>query len=475
MSFLDLVYSFFIENRLFFGVILGIVVLLFCILRLKIHAFIALLIGSIVAGLVAGLNAIEIMDTVRSGMANTLGFVATVVGLGAMFGAILEHSGGAKAIANFMVRKFGLKRSPLAMVISGFLIAIPVFFDVAFIILVPMIYALQRKTKKSLLLYAIPLLAGLAITHAFIPPTPGPIAVAEIIGAELGWVILIGFLVGIPTALVSGLVFGKYISKKIHVNAPVETQTMEEDNLPNISITLWIIATPIVLILLNTVLSSGLLENAYIHSEKKLALLFNSILHFINSNEIGMLVALIGHPFAALIIANILAWYFFGIRRGFSKEQLFKITGKSLEPAGTIILLTGAGGVFKQVLTDTGAGTLLATSLSDAGFPIIVFAFISAAIVRIIQGSSTVAMITAAGLVAPLLVGVELKSANLACLVIAIASGASIFSHVNDSGFWLVGQYLGITEKQTFRSWTLMTTILAFTGFLTVLLLNAIV
>ena len=266
MSFLDLVYSFFIENRLFFGVILGIVVLLFCILRLKIHAFIALLIGSIVAGLVAGLNAIEIMDTVRSGMANTLGFVATVVGLGAMFGAILEHSGGAKAIANFMVRKFGLKRSPLAMVISGFLIAIPVFFDVAFIILVPMIYALQRKTKKSLLLYAIPLLAGLAITHAFIPPTPGPIAVAEIIGAELGWVILIGFLVGIPTALVSGLVFGKYISKKIHVNAPVETQTMEEDNLPNISITLWIIATPIVLILLNTVLSSGLLENAYIHS-----------------------------------------------------------------------------------------------------------------------------------------------------------------------------------------------------------------
>ena len=177
------------EVNLFLAVIIGIAILLFLILKLRIHAFIALLIGSIAVGLIAGLDANQIINTVQKGMGGTLGFVATVVGLGAIFGGVLEASGGAKTIANFMVSKFGLKRAPLAMVISGFLIAIPVFFDVAFIILVPMMYALQRRTGKSLLLYAIPLLAGLAITHAFIPPTPGPIAVADIIGVDLGWVI----------------------------------------------------------------------------------------------------------------------------------------------------------------------------------------------------------------------------------------------------------------------------------------------
>ncbi|WP_343486097.1 gluconate:H+ symporter [Allomuricauda sp. d1] len=439
------------EINLIIAIISGIALLLFLILRLKINAFIALLIGSITVGIIAGLDARQIIETVQLGMGNTLGFVATVVGLGAMFGAILEASGGAKAIANFMVGKFGLKNAPTAMVVSGFLIAIPVFFDVAFIILVPMIYALQRKTKKSLLLYAIPLLAGLAITHAFIPPTPGPIAVAEIIGAELGWVILVGFLVGIPTALVSGLVFGKFISKKIHVEAPSQIEENEIKALPPIGLTLLIIGIPILLILLNTASSSGLLG------------LENKI--FLN------LIALIGHPFSALIIANILAWYFFGIKRGFTKQELFKITTKSLAPAGTIILLTGAGGVFKQVLTNTGAGELLATSLSSIGFPILAFAFVGAAIVRIIQGSSTVAMITAAGLVSPLLINSELSQFELACMVIAIASGASIFSHVNDSGFWLVGQYLGISEKQTFKSWTMMTTLLALTGILTVSLI----
>ena len=206
------------------------------------------------------------------------------------------------------------------------------------------------------------------------------------------------------------------------------------------------------MILLNTVVNSGLIGSV--------------------NAQVGNFIDLIGHPFTALIIANILAWYFFGIRRGISKDKLFKITSKSLEPAGTIILLTGAGGVFKQVLTNTGAGELLATSLSEAGFPILAFAFVSAAIVRIIQGSSTVAMITAAGLIAPLLINAKLGNVELACLVIAIASGASIFSHVNDSGFWLVGQYLRISEKQTFKSWTMMTTILALTGFITVCIIN---
>ncbi|AWX46365.1 putative permease [Flagellimonas maritima] len=444
-----------IATNLLLAVIAGIAILLFLILRLKVNAFIALLIGSITVGLIAGLDAKEIIKTIQDGMGNTLGFVATVVGLGAMFGGILEASGGAKTIADFMISKFGLKKAPSAMVISGFLIAIPVFFDVAFIILVPMIYALQRKTGKSLLLYAIPLLAGLAITHAFIPPTPGPIAVADIIGADLGWVILVGFLAGIPTALIAGLLFGRFISKKIFVKAPKKMENKELLTLPPIGLTLLIIAFPIVLILLNTVVATGAMG--------------------ITNKTILETIALIGHPFTALIIANLLAWYFFGIRRGFTKQQLFDISAKSLAPAGTVILLTGAGGVFKQVLTNTGAGELLAKALGDAGFPVLAFAFVSAAIVRIIQGSSTVAMITAAGLVSPLLVNSNLSPVELACMVIAIASGSSIFSHVNDSGFWLVGQYLGITEKQTFRSWTIMTTILAFVGIITVSVLYILV
>lgn len=438
------------DTNLFVAVIAGIAILLFLILKLRIHAFIALLIGSIAVGLIAGLDAKQMIDTIQKGMGGTLGFVATVVGLGAIFGGILEASGGAKTIADFMISKFGLKNAPAAMVVSGFLIAIPVFFDVAFIILVPMIYALQRKTGKSLLLYAIPLLAGLAITHAFIPPTPGPIAVADIIGVDLGWVILMGFLAGIPTALIAGLVFGKYISKKIFVEAPKQIEDQKPIKLPQIGQTLWIIGLPIILILTNTLFSAGTFK------------VDASVLNFI---------ALVGHPFSALIIANLLAWYVFGIRKGFSKDQLLKISTKSLTPAGTIILLTGAGGVFKQVLTDTGAGELLATSLGNAGIPILIFAYISAAIVRVIQGSSTVAMITAAGLVSPLVVNSGMNSVELACMVIAIASGASIFSHVNDSGFWLVGQYLGISEKQTFRSWTVMTTILSVVGMLSVCLI----
>ena len=420
----------------------GVVLLLLLILVVRLHAFLALLISSIAVGLAAGLDTTEVMATVQNGMGGVLGFVATVVGLGALFGAILEHSGGAQAIARSLLRAFGERRAPGAMALAGFLIAIPVFFDVAFIILMPMLYSLQRRTGKSLLLYAIPLLAGLAATHAFIPPTPGPIAVADILGASLGQVIGIGFLVGIPAVLISGVWFGYFIGKKIHVPAPpLETQSTDTA-LPSMALVLFIIAVPIGLILLNTSVTGGLLPL---------------------TGQPAAIVRLIGHPFSALIIANLLAWGLLGLKRGFSRQQLLDISQQSLAPAGTIILLTGAGGVFKQVLVDTGAGELLATQLIALGFPVLLFAFLAAALVRIIQGSATVAMITAASLVAPLLGG-AFSPGQLACLVIAIASGASILSHVNDSGFWLVGQYLGINEAQTFRSWTVMTTLLALSG-----------
>lgn len=435
------------EIGILLAVLLGIIILLGLILGLRIPAFISLLIASIVAGLAAGLDGAEVMNTVKNGMASTLGFVATVVGLGAMFGAILEHSGGAKAIANYLLKTFGESRASLSMLITGFIVAIPVFFDVGFIILIPMLYALQKRTQRSLLLYAIPLLAGLAITHAFIPPTPGPVAVADIVEANLGWVILLGLIAGIPTALLSGVFFAKYISNKIHIEAPeLDKESIPDQELPSIPLILGIIAVPIVLILLNTFCASGLIPIS-------------------EDSVLFQVISVIGHPFGALIIANLLAWYCLGIFKGFSSSKLLKISTKSMEAAGTIILLTGAGGVFKQVLVDTGAGKMIAEGLTDIGFPMIVFAFLAAAIVRIIQGSATVAMITAAGLVAPLLLNSGLSSGELAAIVIAIAAGASTFSHVNDSGFWLVKEYLGLDEKQTFRSWTMMTTILSITGF----------
>ena len=444
------------SSTLLLAVLSGIAILLILILALRIPAFIALLIASIIAGLMAGLNGPEVMDTVQQGMGSTLGFVATIVGLGAMFGAILEKSGGAVALAKFLIQSLGIQRAPLSMVITGFVVAIPVFFDVAFIILIPVIYALQKQSGKSLLLYAIPLLSGLAITHAFIPPTPGPVAVADILGADLGWVILLGFLAGIPTALVSGLFFGRYIANKIHINAPEENSDSNAavNELPNISILLFIIAIPIFLILGATMVKSGLIP--------------------ISNEDLQNFIALIGHPFSALIIANLIAWYVLGVGRGYTSQELLDITTKSMAPAGTIILLTGAGGVFKQVLVNTGAGEMMAESMTDIGLPLIVFAFAASALVRIVQGSATVAMITSAGLVAPLLVASSLSGPQLAALVIAIASGASILSHVNDSGFWLVKQYLGLSEKQTFQSWTVMTTLLALTGFVSSLILFAI-
>ncbi|WP_299119512.1 gluconate:H+ symporter [uncultured Winogradskyella sp.] len=443
-----------IDFSLLFSVLAGVVLLITLILRFKVQAFIALLLASILVGVLSGMPPKMIINTIEEGMGSTLGFVAVVVGLGAIFGAILERSGGAEALAAFMLNKFGEKQSSWALMVTGFIVAIPVFFDVAFIILIPMIYALQRKTGKSLLLYGIPLLAGLAITHSFIPPTPGPIAVAEILMADLGWVILFGFLVGVPTAIICGPLFGKYISKRIHVVAPeltINDQIFKK--LPPVGSIIIIIAIPIIMIVLNTLLNSPFMADFNI--PKKLL------------EWIGM----IGHPFSALLIANLIAWYLLGIRKGFTKTQLLDISTKSLAPAGIIILITGAGGVFKQMLVNTGTGEMLANYFAEQGISLLLFGFLAAVIVRVLQGSATVAMITAAGLTAPLVL-VNTSEPEKALLVIAIAAGASIMSHVNDSGFWLVGKYLGLTEKQTFQSWTVMTTILAIIGFLATFLLS---
>lgn len=436
---------------LIFIVISAVALLLFLVLKFKISAFISLLIAAIYVGIISGMPLKDVTVAIQNGMAGTLGFVATVVGLGAIFGQMLESSGGAESLAHYLIKKFGTDRASWAMVITGFIVAIPVFFDVGFIILVPIVYALSRDTKKSLLYYGIPLLAGLAATHSFIPPTPGPVAVADIVNVQLGWVILMGLIVGIPTAVIAGPVWGKIISKRIYLEPPAEffinkEKTYDDKNLPSFGLIALIIAVPLFLILVNTFTGLAVQKSWLPQS------IFTDILEFL------------GHPFSALIIATLIAIYFLGIKRGFEKKQILDLSTKALGPAGIIILITGAGGVLKQVLVDSGIGKIMAESMANSALPPILLAWMLAAVVRVTQGSSTVAMITAAGIIAPVLYEFQLSDPQRALVVISIASGATILSHVNDSGFWLVGKYFGMNEKQTLQSWTVMETLIAICG-----------
>jgi Gnt-I system low-affinity gluconate transporter len=431
----------------------SIFILLFLVMRTKLHAFVALLLVSLLLGIAAGMPLGDVIQSIQNGMGGTLGFVAVVVGLGAMFGKMLEVSGGAERLAATMIGKFGEDKAPWALGVTGFIVAIPVFFDVGFIILVPIVYSLAKKTGKSLLHYGIPLLAGLAVTHSFIPPTPGPIAVAELVGAELGWVILFGVLAGIPSMILAGPVFGRYIGKRIHLTIPDYMDIKEQEydkELPSFGMIISLILIPLVLILFNT-LSAVVLDEG---------------------NQIREILTFLGHPFVALTIATMLTFYFLGTRRGYSRQEVQDIATKALEPAGIIILVTGAGGVFKQVLIDSGVGDVLGEMMGDSALPPIVLAFLIASAVRVAQGSATVAMVTAAGLIAPLLEIVGMTGPALGLIVISIAAGATVLSHVNDSGFWLVNRYFGMSVKDTLKSWTVMETIIGLTGFVVVLVLS---
>lgn len=434
----------------------GIALLLLLVMRLKLQAFVALLLVSLLVGVAMNMPLQNILDSIKKGMGDTLGFVAVVVGLGAMLGRILEISGGVERLAQTLLAKFGEEKAQWALVLTGFIVGIPIFFDVGFVILVPIVYGLSRKTKRSLLYYGIPLLAGLAVTHSFVPPTPGPIAVAEILKADLGAVIAFGLLAGFPAAVIAGVFFAKYIARRIHVEAPEyfrSTNDQTEKPLPSFDMVAAIIFVPLVLILANTL--SGTLLPA--------------------TSTWRTVFTFIGHPFAALLLATLLALYFLGTQRGYSRGELQDIATKALEPAGLIILVTGAGGVFKQVLIDSGVGAALGNMMASSALPPLVLAFTIAAIIRIAQGSATVAMITSAGLMSPIVTALEVKPVMLSLTVIAIAAGATILSHVNDSGFWLVNRYLGLSEKDTLRSWTTMATLIAITGFAVVFVISLFV
>lgn len=442
----------------YFAILSGVAILLFLIMKWKLNAFLSLLFASIWVGLIGGLSGQEIIDSIAKGMGDTLAFVATIVGLGAIFGAILEHSGGAQALAQFLLKKGGESRSRLALLTTGFIVSIPVFFDVGIIILMPLVKALSKKSNRHVLYYGLPLLTGLGITHSFIPPTPGPVAVADILQVDLGYAIVIGSMIGIPIALLTGLVLSKKLVPPMNlIDSDLPQQANDQvENIFNpklVRTIFWVLGLPIFLILLGSLLNT--LANESIIERSK----------WVEA------AAFIGHPFVSLLIGTLLALYYLGIKKGLNKEELFKVTSDSLAPAGSIILITGAGGVLKTVMINTGIGDIIAQGMLETSFSVLLLAYLVTVLVRIMQGSATVAMLTGAGIVAAVLPGIELSMIEKTFVMMSIAAGSIVLSHVNDSGFWLVNRILEQSVQETLRSWTIQSTMISVSSFLLIFII----
>ena len=417
--------------RLIFAAIAGLVLLLVLIIKFKVHAMVAILVGAIAIGLMAGMPASEIVTAVNDGIGNTLEGIALLIGLGSMFGAILEASGGAQTLAISMVRRFGDQKAAWALGITGLIVAMPVFFDAGLIILIPLAFSLAKRTGRSTLFYAVPLLAGLAVGHAFIPPTPGPVLVASMLGP----------------------IWGSFCGKKYMIPVPErlsEQEDIDESKLPHFATIVGIIMIPLLFIICDSVCGVVLPAD-----------------HFVS-----ILFSFLGEPFVAMLIATIVAMLILGLRHGYTMEQLENLMTKSLEPTGLIMLVTACGGVLRYVLQYSGLGDLIGAAVSSMSLPLVVLAFLVAVLVRVSVGSSTVAMTMAAGIISAIPGISELSPLYLACVTAAIAGGSTVLSHFNDSGFWLVKSLVGLDEKTTLKTWTIMETLVGFTGFLVALVIS---
>lgn len=439
-------------TRLIIAALVGLVILLVLIIKFNVQAMVAILIGAIAIGLLAGMPFEDIITAVNDGIGNTLKGIALLVGLGSMFGAILETSGGAQSIAVTMVKKFGDEKAAWALGITGLVIAMPVFFDAGLIILIPLAFSLAKRTKRSSLFYVIPLLAGLAVGHAFIPPTPGPVLVATMLNVELGWVILVGIFCGTFAMIVAGPIWGAICGKKFNIAIPEHVANQEDfddSKLPKFSTIVGIILIPLVLIILDSV--AGVVP--------ALA-------------PVQPIFGFLGEPFVALLIATVVAMFVLGYKHGYTNKELEKVMTKSLEPTGLILLVTASGGVLRYMLQYSGLGEVIGNAVASAALPMVVVAFVVAALVRIAVGSATVAMTMAAGIVAAMPGIADLSPLYLACVTAAVAGGATVCSHFNDSGFWLVKSLVGMDEKTTLKTWTIMESIVGGVGFLVALILS---
>ncbi len=422
----------------------SVILLLFLVMKARLHAFVALILVSIIAGLIAGIPVDKIADIMQKGMSNTLGFLAIVVALGAMFGKILHETGALDQIAVKLLKTFGQDRAHYAMGIAGLVCALPLFFDVAIVLLIGMVFAVARRTNGNVVKLAVPLFAGVAAAAAFLLPGPTPMLLASQMKADFGYMIIIGLAAAIPGMLIAGPIFGSFISRFVTIELPQDVQepALGKNQMPSLGLSVALILFPLFLVGLKTIGT-----------------------HFvIKDSTIYQWLQFIGHPFTAILSACLIAIYGLAIRRGMSKEKVMDVCSAAIQPAGIILLVTGAGGVFKQILVDSGVGPALGNALIGTGLPIAMACFVLAAAVRVIQGSATVACLTTVGLVLPVLEPFNYSGAQMAALSICIAGGSIVLSHVNDSGFWLFGKFTGANEAQTLKTWTIMETILGTTG-----------
>ena len=469
----------------------AVLLLLLLIIRFKVHAFVALVLVSLGVALAAQVPLEDVVTTMTGGFGSTLASVALLVGLGAMLGRLLEFSGGAQVLADSLVRRFGEQRAPLALGVAALLFGFPIFFDAGLVVFLPIVFTVARRLGGSLLTYGLPVAGAFAVMHAFVPPHPGPVAAAELVGADIGLVLVFGLLIGLPTWYLGGYLFGTWAGKRYDVavpdvlsgghpaaaaeqpdevvdgtspgtasrsgGAPV-AQRERTGNPPSFATVVSLLLLPLLLIFLNTGMST--LATAGAVDEE---------------STFVRLAQLVGATPIALLITVLVASYVLGQRRGHDNGEVESVLNSALGPVCAIILITGAGGMFGGVLRASGIGDALADALEDIGLPVIVAAFVISVLLRVAQGSATVALTTAAGLIAPVVEATDgLSRPDLALIVIAIAGGATVLSHVNDSGFWLVSRFFQIDEKTTLKTWTVMETLLGTIGFVLALLLSLV-
>ncbi|WP_301924942.1 GntP family transporter [Corynebacterium glaucum] len=424
----------------------AVAVLLALVIWVRMPAFVALLLVSLATAVISGIPLAESVGVVTGGVGKTLGSVAVVVGLGAMLGKIIEESGGATALAQYFTGKLGRKRVVVALVIAAFILGIPVFFDVGFIILAPIVFGFAAVAKIDPLRIGLPVAATLLTVHVVLPPHPGPVAVAELLGGDAGLLLTVGLPISAVTVALGYLAVRRFSVEGIErAPSPVEHAGVNEvDNPPSPWTIIGLILLPIVLIMIGT--TSAMLMDADAPGR--------SVAAFIGSSPV------------ALLIAVLVAWVVLGSQRGWNRQESSEVLDSALPAVAVIIFVTGAGGAFANVLVESGIGQVLSDLLANSGLPLILTAFLLTATLRAAQGSATVALLTTAGLLAQPIVDAGLSSLQTTLIMIAIGFGGLGLSHINDSGFWIVTKYLGLSVKQGLKYWTTVSTIFGVTGFL---------
>lgn len=449
------------EEQILIGLVIGIICLIFMIMKTKIHTFLALMIATILVGLIGGVEYSKIMESITKGFGGTLGSIGIIIGFGVMMGQLFEASGAAKKMALSFLKLFGKGREELAMAITGFLVSIPIFCDSGFIILTPLMKAISKETRKSIVSLGLALASGLVITHSLVPPTPGPVGVAGIFGVSVSSIILWGIVVAVPMVIAS-LAFAKFAGNKIW-QIPTEDggwtrdqnytcqaqgeKILEEDRLPSAFLAFSPIVVPILLILLGTI--------------SKAMLLTGKIIDFIQ---------FIGTPVLAVGIGLMITIY--GLAKNMDRTSMMEEVETGIKSAGTIILITGAGGAFGMLIRDSGVGDIIANTLVKTSLPAILLPFVIATLVRFVQGSGTVAMITAASITAPIIAKLDV---NPVFAALAACTGSLFFSYFNDSFFWVINRSIGITEgKEQLRLYSIASTVAWAVGIVVLLIINMI-